>query len=679
MGVNPLTPGSQRVGRSTTLGCVGRPFFLHLPSLLPAWPPTHIVMDMPEIPSSEFLELQETIAGRYSLDREIGRGGMGIVFLARDVALDRLVAIKMFPPELAHRLELRERFLNEARTAAKLSHPNIVPIHAVEEHDDLVFFVMTYVEGQTLTERISSLGPCPVREGVRVLREIAWALVHAHGHGLVHRDIKADNVLLESGTGRVLVTDFGIALVGKSDETDGEVIGTPEFMSPEQVRGDSVDARTDLYSWGVVAFLTLSGQYPFKSGSPAEIMAHHLRTEPPRLATVAPGVPSKLGDLVDLCLVKDRDERLASAADLADRLAGALGERRELPVPVRHFVEELKRRGQRSSTLVYVLLALWIGPTAISFVILVPPIGRLPYLAALLALAVGLPLAAVAPRIRRVLRAGYAREDVVQALRQDLEARQEELVFLHGEGYRQDARRLRRIALGSFAAAFAGIWAVGASVGPPAVTILGTSVLALTGAVAGLRADRRSDKKARRRWKFWKGWFGEWLFRISGIKLKRKALPSTALTARPTELAVGAAVLSLYESLPPGARQSLPDLPDVVRGLEDDAQRMRLLVDKYTESMRSLDDYRSAGAEGDDLAKRRSQARHRIAPFRDEAQRRMQDAVAALETLRVDMLRLSAGTVELKSVTTRLGSAREVAADIQQLLEAQEEVRDLLE
>jgi hypothetical protein len=316
---------------------------------------------------------------------------------------------------------------------------------------------------------------------------------------------------------------------------------------------------------------------------------------------------------------------------------------------------------------------------AISFVAFMPALARLPYIVTVLALGAGLPFLAVAPRIRRVLRAGYGREDVVHALLHDLEARQEELVFLYGEDYRQHAKRLRRVALASFTGAFAGVWAIGASVGTPSVTILGTVALALSGAVAGLRADRRSDKKARRRWKLWKGRVGEWLFRLSGVKLKQKALPSTALTARPTELAVGAAVLSLYESLPVATRQSLTDLPDVVRGLENDAQRMRLLVDKYTESMRSLDDYRSVGAEGNDLAERRSQARHRIAPFRDEAQRRMQDAVAALETLRVDMLRLSAGTAELKSVTTRLGSAREVAADIQQLLEAQQEVRDLLE
>ncbi len=633
---------------------------------------------MPQTPSSEFLELQEVVAGRYSIDREIGRGGMGIVFLARDVALDRLVAIKMLPPELAYRQELRERFLNEARTAAKLSHPNIVPIHAVEEHGDLVFFVMTYVEGQTLTERIASLGPCPVREGVRILREVAWALVHAHGQGLVHRDIKADNVLLEIGSGRVLVTDFGIALVGQQRSSDGQVVGTPEVMSPEQVRGDPVDPRTDLYSWGVLAFLVLSGRYPFASGSPSEIMAHQLGTEPPRLATVAPGVPVKLGDLVDQCLEKDREERVASAADLADRLGAALGERQELPVPVRHFVEELKRRGERSPAVAYTLVGLFVVPMWISITVSAGPPWGILSTAAVLALA-SAPLGSIMVRARRVLKNGYARDDVVQALRQDLEARQEELVFLYGERYRQHAKRLRRIAYASFAGTLAGIWAIGVALEPPLAVLAGTGALIVTGTVTGLRADRRSDKKARRRWKFWQGKLGAWLFRLSGFKLKRKALPSTALTARPTELAVGAAVLSLYEALPPSSREAIPDLPEVVRGLEDDAQRMRLLVDEYTASMRSLDDFRSAGMEGHDLAKRRSQARQRIAPFRDEAKRRMQDAVAALETLRVDLLRLSAGTAELTSVTTRLGSARAVAADIQQLLEAQEEVRQLLE
>jgi len=256
----------------------------------------------------------------------LGRGGMGIVFLARDVALDRPVAIKLFPPELALDVSLRERFLREARTAAKLSHPNIVPIHAVEEHEDLVFFVMTFVDGETLTQRIAARGPLPVRDGVRVLREVAWALVQAHSQGIVHRDIKADNILLERGSGRAMVTDFGIAKVsGVGHDTDEhEIMGTPEFMSPEQATGAAVDHRTDIYSLGVVAFLTLSGRMPFEGTTASEILAHHIRTPAPRLHTVAPGVPSKLSALVERCLAKRPSARIATANDLAEALDTAL-------------------------------------------------------------------------------------------------------------------------------------------------------------------------------------------------------------------------------------------------------------------------------------------------------------------------------------------------------------------
>src|SRR6476646_5679953 len=162
-------------------------------------------------PSGEFLDLQAALAGEYSLQREIGRGGMGIVYLARDVQLDRDVAIKVLPTHLAHTTQARERFVREARTAAGLSHPHIVPIHRVGEAKGFVFFVMSYVEGETLGERLRAKGPLPPAETMRIMREVAWAIAYAHGRGIVHRDIKPDNILLEANTGRALVTDFGIA------------------------------------------------------------------------------------------------------------------------------------------------------------------------------------------------------------------------------------------------------------------------------------------------------------------------------------------------------------------------------------------------------------------------------------------------------------------------------------
>ena len=199
-------------------------------------------------PPPEFLTLQAALAGEYSLQRELGRGGMGIVYLARDVRLDRDVAIKMLPIHLAGSAESRDRFVREARTAAGLSHPHIVPIHRVGEAGGLVYFVMSYVEGETLGERLRTRGPLPPADATRVLREVAWALAYAHGRGIVHRDIKPDHILLEAGTGRALVTDFGIAHGGAHQgvATDsGMISGTANFMSPEQAASEPVDGRSE--------------------------------------------------------------------------------------------------------------------------------------------------------------------------------------------------------------------------------------------------------------------------------------------------------------------------------------------------------------------------------------------------------------------------------------------------
>src|SRR5690349_12107951 len=220
-----------------------------------------------------FLSFQEAVAGRYFLERELGRGGMGVVYLARDVSLDRMVAIKLLPPELAASGELRSRFLREARTAAQLSHPHIVPIHAVEEHAALVFFVMGYIDGETLGERVRRAGPIPSREAMRVMQEVAWALTHAHARGVVHRDVKPDNILLERESGRAMVTDFGIARAAESrTPAGGVVIGTPQYMSPEQERGDAVDGRSDLYSLGATLFFALTGRLPVDAPTAAALV-----------------------------------------------------------------------------------------------------------------------------------------------------------------------------------------------------------------------------------------------------------------------------------------------------------------------------------------------------------------------------------------------------------------------
>ncbi|MGE5100261.1 MAG: serine/threonine-protein kinase, partial [Deltaproteobacteria bacterium] len=251
-----------------------------------------------------FLAFQQAVVGRYSLERELGRGGMGVVYLAREVLLDRPVAIKLLPPEFAARPELRDRFMREARTAARLSHPYIVPIHSVDEIGGFVFIVMAYVDGGTLAQRLATHGPLPAHDVTRIMREVAWALAYAHAQGVVHRDIKPANILLERGTGRAMVADFGIARLADTtgDTAVGVVLGTPEFMSPEQATAEELDGRSDLYALGIVAYLALTGTLPFSANTAQGVIAQHLTQPPPPIASVARGVPRSLAQAIDKCL-----------------------------------------------------------------------------------------------------------------------------------------------------------------------------------------------------------------------------------------------------------------------------------------------------------------------------------------------------------------------------------------
>src|SRR5438105_2652317 len=311
-----------------------------------------------------FLDFQSAIAGRYSLERELGRGGMGVVYLAREVRLDRPVAIKLLPPSKASDPKLRERFLREARTAAKLSHPNVIPIHAVEEIAEFVFFAMAYIEGETLTERVRNRGPLAPSEASRVLRDVAWALAYAHGQGVIHRDVKPDNILLENG-GRVLVADFGIAsaVAGAGALTTGEVVGTPEFMSPEQALGEPVDARSDLYSLGVVGYFACSGALPIEAAKATDVLAKQVTEAAPPLSSVAPMVPRRLAQAIDRSLAKEPADRPDGPAALAEQLSHALEQRRELPVALRAFVKH-DARLDGSGVLLYAFAMLFVAPLA---------------------------------------------------------------------------------------------------------------------------------------------------------------------------------------------------------------------------------------------------------------------------------------------------------------------------
>ena len=279
---------------------------------------------------SELDARARALAPDFVLDREIGRGGMGVVYQGVDVKLERPVAIKVLPEALGDVPDVRERFLREARTAAKLSHQNIVPIYRADESGGVVFIVMALVDGESLGDRLSARGALPPRELVPLLRDVVAALDHAHAHGVVHRDVKPENILIERSTGRAMVTDFGIARVAEAKPltATGQVLGTVHYMSPEQISGETVDGRSDQYSLGVVAFRALTGRLPFDSESASAVLVAHVVKAPPKVREVAPNAPRALAELIDRFLAKTPADRGDAAAAIAPLFDDALEESR---------------------------------------------------------------------------------------------------------------------------------------------------------------------------------------------------------------------------------------------------------------------------------------------------------------------------------------------------------------
>jgi eukaryotic-like serine/threonine-protein kinase len=284
---------------------------------------------MPLRPDDELgAHVATVLAPNYELDSEIGRGGMGIVYCARDNRLKRNVAVKLLPPELAFRSDIRSRFLREAETAAQLSHPNIVPIYTVEERDNLVYFIMAYIEGDNLAKRLQDEGAMEANEVRRILREVADALAYAHKRNVVHRDIKPDNILLDIDSGRAMVTDFGIAraLSDKNDSrltATGMAIGTPAYMSPEQSAGEStIDGRSDLYSLGVVGYQMACGELPFNAPNTPSMLVKHLSEMPVPVDRRRIDLPQDLSRIIMMLLEKDPANRFPDAQSLIVALSG---------------------------------------------------------------------------------------------------------------------------------------------------------------------------------------------------------------------------------------------------------------------------------------------------------------------------------------------------------------------
>jgi serine/threonine protein kinase len=274
----------------------------------------------------ELDELRERLArileGRYEITRLLGRGGMAVVFLAQDLVLERQVAIKVLPPDMTRDAHLVTRFQQEAKTAAKLDHPNIIPIYRVEREGGLVYIVMKYVSGQSLEELVAK-GPLPISRVRHVLREAALALGHAHRRRIVHRDVKPANIMLDDD-GRVILTDFGISKAVQDTAQltgTGTIIGTPHYMAPEQARGQEVDGRADQYALAIVGHRVLTGKLPF-DGPAHSILYQQVFEQPPTVLDRRPDTPPDLRVALDRALAKDSNARFKTMEDFAAAVSG---------------------------------------------------------------------------------------------------------------------------------------------------------------------------------------------------------------------------------------------------------------------------------------------------------------------------------------------------------------------
>ena len=278
--------------------------------------------------------LSEALGAQYVVVRRLAQGGFSDVFEICDIELDRRLAVKVLRPDVAWTHGMRARFKQEARAIARLNHQHTVPIHFVGDSEGLVFYVMSFVEGPTLADLLLAQGPLNPQTLVPMLLPVLEALEHAHAHGIIHRDIKPDNVLIEEATGRPLLLDFGIAkcLDGISTHTQvGFVVGTPLYMSPEQALGrDTVDARADLYAFGAMLFQLLTGAPPFEGKTSQEIVGRHLSEPVPDASIRNPRVPAWLSAVIRRCMAKDPADRYASAGHVMEALRAGMA---TMPAP----------------------------------------------------------------------------------------------------------------------------------------------------------------------------------------------------------------------------------------------------------------------------------------------------------------------------------------------------------
>jgi serine/threonine protein kinase len=407
----------------------------------------------------DLTQLRAKLGDRYDIQRELGRGGMGAVYLASDRRLNRPIALKVLPGELAENASLRDRFLRETRTAASFSHPNIVPVYSIEEGDGLLAYAMAYVEGESLAERVKRAGPLTIRETVKLLQDTAYALAYAHGRGVVHRDIKPDNIMLERASGRAMVMDFGIsrgisaAPAGATQALTriGEVVGTPEYMSPEQATGDNVDGRSDLYSLGLTAYFALTGRPAITGDTTGKVLARQITEQVPPIRSVRTDVPAALAEAIDRCVMKDAAERFQTGEELVDTIDAAKLSGPEIPLSIRILQQELAS---------FSLVLLFLGIFIYFLKIISEYEGDTPLFIIILISVLFTRTLQTMREVARIARSGFSATDIMHGLRAVLAERDQRREELRADGETARARRRTLIAATLMLAGAIGMMAI---------------------------------------------------------------------------------------------------------------------------------------------------------------------------------------------------------------------------
>ncbi len=628
------------------------------------------------------------IGHQYEIENEIGRGGMSVVYRARDLRLNRPVAVKVLPPELAYDPAIRTRFTREAQTSAQLSHAHIVPIYDVGEQNGIAYFVMALITAGNLAALLGREPRQPIDEVRRFLAEIADALAYAHLRGVIHRDIKPDNVLLEEDSGRALVTDFGIAraiAAGTRLTVTGNAIGTPTYMSPEQAMGErEIDGRSDIYSLGVIGYQMLTGRVPFAAGNSMALLLKHVSERPRPISELRPETPKALHEAIDRALMKAPEDRWPNASALRDALLSDKGpaaswrsERREpvrysSPVPDNARRERPARESasvdprvtspRRGSQAVESRSSLSANLAQRGTIVMEPE-----------------HLASLTPEQRADLRLWHGRVNLLDRIRA--------------------ARGYMLLTVGAVGLGFGGL----AGVGDVPPLILGPVVsvymsLKMWRRGKSLRASglklRRVFLSPRSRWVLPKPPPVPTEQQL--VKLVSREIldsPQGAAVRRAAEDRL--AILAIVASLPKPDRALLPDIEPTVNALVDRVAHLAKMYHRLDQSIdpRMIDELderisrvehesESRSAEGQrrvGLLRRQRSTLGELAERRAEIARQLDNAGLALVNLRLDLVKFRSSGLEsaLADVSTATQEARALSREISVVLDAAAEVKGL--